>query len=83
MRSDEPTIIGLYVLPLYRKKGIGTQLMAAAVHECMQRQLTLVRVDVLSTGAKRTLDKLPEDLKSHLTVNDFGSYALDAMVRLL
>jgi GNAT superfamily N-acetyltransferase len=71
--SGEPTIVGLYVVPEYRRRGIGTELMRAAVERCRERGFARVRVDVMSTGAKKAVARLPEALREVLDIHDLGA----------
>lgn len=73
MHDGTPTIVGLYVSPEHRCQGIGTALMRAAVEQCRDRGFSSVRVDVMSTGAKKAIEKLPDDLRALLDVHDMGA----------
>jgi len=68
-----PTIVGLFVSPEHRCRGIGTALMRAAIEQCRERGFSGVRVDVMSTGAKKAIERLPEDLRALLDVHDLGA----------
>ena len=67
-----PGIVGLYVVPKYRKCGYGRQVMEVAVHRCIERGFLKVRVDTLSKGAKHIVETLPNELKSVLDIHHSG-----------
>ncbi len=71
--SGEPTIVGVYVLPKFRRRGIGRKLMIAAIDRCRERGLVPVRVDILSTAARQTIAGLPFECREALRVVDLGS----------
>jgi GNAT superfamily N-acetyltransferase len=73
MREGQPTIVGLYTIASHRRKGYGLAAMKAAIERMVERGLMPIRVDVLSTGAARTLAKLPAELRQHLKVNEMGT----------
>jgi GNAT superfamily N-acetyltransferase len=73
MGEGTPTIVGIYVLPEHRGRGIGAGLMRATVERCRERGFDSVRVDVMSTGARVAIERLPEDLRAMLQIHDLGS----------
>ena len=73
MMSGEPTIVALYVISSRRREGIGCELMKAAIDRCVERGFGRVRVDVLSTGARKTIAKLSAEQRALLRVVDMGS----------
>src|SRR5438552_3119807 len=73
-QSGKPTIVGLYTLAAYRKKGYGLAAMTAAIERMMERKLIPIHVDVLSTGAKHLIAKLPDELRKHLNLNDQSGF---------
>ena len=70
--SGEPTIVGLYVKLEFRGRGFGRALTIAAIERCRKRRLVPVRVDILSTPAKRVIDNLPEEYKKDLKIFDLS-----------
>lgn len=72
--DGRPTIVGLYTLAAYRKKGYGLAAMTAAIERMVERGLTPIHVDVLSTGAKHLIAKLPDELRKHLDPNDQSGF---------
>jgi GNAT superfamily N-acetyltransferase len=65
-----PTIVGLYVRPSCRRRGIGMELMKRAVERMEERGLVPVRVDPLMRGSMELVARLPEPIRSLLTVVD-------------
>jgi len=76
--SGEPTIVGLYTLPSYRKQGLGKIVLSAAINRCIERGFEMIRIDAMSKGAIGTITSLPENLRSRLTVID-QSYISELM----
>ncbi len=74
MRNGNPAIIALFVRKEYRMKGNGTKLLECAIKRMIDRGLTPVNVSALSKGAKKVIEKLPEDLKSVLKISDQSAY---------
>ncbi len=75
-RSGQPTIVGLYVAPKYRKKGYGAKILQRAVERCLERGLDKkgkIRMEVMSSWAKKIIDKFPDNLKEKIEVYDLGS----------
>lgn len=70
--SGEPTLVGLWVVPEHRGRGIGQALLEAAVRRMVTRGLTPIRVDALSSRIPRLVALLPEDLQAQLKVIDCG-----------
>jgi GNAT superfamily N-acetyltransferase len=64
MRSGNPTIVGVYVVPHVRGLGIGSQLFQSAIRRCVEQSLTPVRIDALTDKMARLCDALPDGLKS-------------------
>ncbi|MFA5813041.1 MAG: GNAT family N-acetyltransferase [Patescibacteria group bacterium] len=71
--NGTPAIVGLYVVPGARGLGYGTELMRATVERCRERGFTRVHVDAMSTGTKKAIARLPEDLRAMLEVKDLGN----------
>lgn len=70
----EPTLVGLWVVPEHRGRGVGQQLFEAVIRRMVERSLVPVRVDVMSSRIPRLLERLPEDLRDQLRVVDSGWY---------
>lgn len=71
--SGQPTIVAFYTHPDHRKRGYGRQIVEATVRRCLERGFQKIRVDTLSTYAKRICEQLPQELKAALDVHDLGS----------
>lgn len=70
--SGQPTIVGLYVDPNYRHSGYGKQILQKAVERCVERGFDNIRIDSMSQGTMKIIEKLPEHLKAKLDVHDLG-----------
>lgn len=71
--SGQPAIVALYVLPKFRRQGIGQQLMETAVKHCRdKRKFQTVRVDVTSSYAANIIQKLPSELTQMLEIHSHG-----------
>lgn len=68
--SGEPTLVGPYTLPQFRRQGYGRAALEAAVRRCLERGFTKVHVDALTTGAMAVNLSLPEDLHAVLVIRD-------------
>ena len=66
--GEGPTVVGLYVSPEHRRRGIGTRVIIRAVERMQERGLTPVRMDTLGTAAARLVALLPEEVQRHLDV---------------
>ncbi len=73
MNSSEPTIVGVYVRKEYRRSGIGSGIFARAICRCGERGFEKVRVDLLSKGGKRLVERLAPELRGKLDIHDFSS----------
>lgn len=71
---DRPSIVGLLVMKRLRRKGIGTMLMKSAIARMKERGLVPVHIDVLSKNARMLIEKLDDDFKKCLIVNDRSEY---------
>ena len=71
--SGQPTIVGLFVVPEHRGKGLGAQILKKAVERCIERGFENIRMDVMSSNAMKIIDKLPDDLKKKVDVYDLGN----------
>src|SRR3989344_7005371 len=69
-QSGQPTIVGLYVVPEYRSKGYGGQILQKAIERCFERGFKNVRMDVMSSNATKIIQKLPKDIQDKLDVRD-------------
>ena len=71
--SGQPTVVGLYVVPEHRGKGIGAQILQKAVARCIERGFDQIRMDVMSSNAMKIIEKLPDELKDKIDVHDLGN----------
>jgi len=77
--SGKPTIVGAYVLPAFRGKGFGRQLLEFAIRRCLERGFMKIRLDVMSASVRYIVGFLPGELKSALDVVDCGD-VLDSLL---
>lgn len=73
--SGQPTIVGLYVLPEYRQKGFGAQILKRTLERCIERGLnknSKIRMDVLSSKAQKIIDKFPKEFQDKIEVHNYG-----------
>ncbi|GEM_PF-5773596 len=80
MEEGRPTIVGLYTVRLFRRRGFGKAVLEAAVRRCLSRGFSHIRVDAISPNAMKTIQSLSEELQAELTVSDqsmFGGGILD------
>ena len=68
--SGEPTIVALYVLPEYRQKGIGFQLLEAAIDHMIKKGIAPIRIDVLHSKVLKMVNRLPTEKRQKLNVVD-------------
>jgi len=71
--SGQPTIVGLYVVPEYRGRGIGSRILQRAVERCIERGFNKIRMDVMSSNAMKIIEKLPDKLKNKIDIHDLGN----------
>jgi ribosomal protein S18 acetylase RimI-like enzyme len=72
-QSGQPTIVGLYVAPECRKRDYGRQLLQKAITRCLERGFQNIRMDVMSSAAKKIILELPTAIRAKLDVHDCGS----------
>lgn len=72
--SGQPTIVGWYVLPKFRRSGYGLVVLQAMITRCVERGFYQLRVDVLSDKAMTGINKLPDNLKQVLQINYQGNF---------
>jgi len=77
--SGEPTIVGLYTVPAFRKKGYGQLVLEAAIQRMSERGFRNVRIDALSPGAMKCIGKLSLEVRNRLRVHDQSSFG--ALIR--
>lgn len=70
-QSGQPTVVGVYVLPKYRKQGIGLALFQQTCEEAYREATRKVRVDAMSRDGTRLVKKLSQELRAHLDVHVF------------
>jgi GNAT superfamily N-acetyltransferase len=68
--ADVPTIVGLWVHPIFRQKGFGKNLLEYAIKRCLERGFSQIRIDLLTKSAKHTCNALSEDLRKVLVIHD-------------
>jgi len=71
--SGQPTIVGLYVVPEYRGRGIGSRILQRAVERCIERGFNKIRMDVMSSKAMKIIEKLPDELKNKIDIHYLGN----------
>lgn len=72
MMSGQPTIVALWVSYQYRRKGIGQALLEAAIRRMIERGLTPVQLDSISSKADMMIERLPQELKKVIKVFSGG-----------
>ena len=78
-----PAIVGIFVRPSARKKGIGSELLEAAIRRCIERGFTRdIDVTLISEEGKRLIDKLSLELKGVLRINDLSGVFSETWARL-
>lgn len=70
--SGQPTIVGLYTMPMFRRTGFGRAAFKAAIDRCRERGFPQVRVDVTSRHVMRIIKVLTPEDRAYLIVNDYG-----------
>ena len=73
MGSGEPAIVGVYTMPEWRRHGLGLEVLQATIRRCVERGLKPVRIDVMSSGLGRLVERLPPELKLWVNAQDMGS----------
>ena len=58
MYDNTPTLVGVWVHPRERKKGLGTSVALALIEDAAQRGMRTVRIDVISPGGSRLAQRL-------------------------
>ena len=81
--SGEPTIVAIYVLHEYRKKGIGSKLLEAAVDYMLQEGLEPIRIEVLNSKVLQMINRLPIEKRQKLNVMDQSISGIDAILKTL
>jgi len=79
--SGVPTIVALYILPVYRRKGYGKKILEAAINRCIERGFPKIRVDVMSSYAMAIIDSLDKNLFDVVEVHNLGN-VMDYFVHL-
>ncbi|MBT9174137.1 MAG: hypothetical protein DDT21_02548 [Syntrophomonadaceae bacterium] len=70
--SGEPTIVAIYVSHEHRGRGIGYQLLEAAVDYMLSKGLEPIRLDVLNSKMWRLIARLPAEKRQKLNVVDLS-----------
>lgn len=63
-------LIGTLVLPEFQKQGYGSRLIEAGIRRLRERGGENILVECCDERAIRAVERLPEDIKSHLNVRD-------------
>ncbi len=72
MREGTPTIVGLYVIPSHRRRGIGTTLVKKAIQHSLAINLPLpIRFDAIDEPSLNLFQKLPEEIRVKIRLNNF------------
>lgn len=72
MLSGQPTIVALYTPPEFRRRGYGWRTFKRAVERCLERGFTGIRIEILDPRVRGVIAHLPEELRIHLEVYNFG-----------
>lgn len=65
----KPAIVGVYVVPEQRRKGLGSEVLVSAIRRCVERGLpSSVQIDILSSGMRATVASLPADIRQLVEV---------------
>lgn len=72
--SGIPTIVGVYVLPEYQRRGYGKSMLQRAIQVCVERNLVPLHVDALSTSMMRLIESLDEKERSLLQITDHKGF---------
>jgi GNAT superfamily N-acetyltransferase len=72
-QSNQPTVVGLYVIPEYRSKNYGSQILQKAIERCLERGFENIRMDVMSSNAMKIIQKLPKEMQAKLDIHDLGN----------
>lgn len=78
-RSAEPTIVGLYVLPKFRRRTIGKILLETAIDHMLSEGLEPIRLDVLSRSALRIIERLPAEKRQKLKIVDCSQFDMGTL----
>jgi ribosomal protein S18 acetylase RimI-like enzyme len=69
--SGEPTIVGLWVNPLYRRQGYGKKLLEDAITHCVNERLfDVIRVEAIVEAVLKIIASLPSDLQKRINLNN-------------
>lgn len=80
--SGQPGIVGVYVIPECRNRGLSKVLMTAVTERCVERGFKEVRVDVMSGRILRVINALSAELRGIMKVVDHTTANMDAMADL-
>jgi GNAT superfamily N-acetyltransferase len=66
MMAGNPTIVGFWVNPQYRRQGRGQWLMKETINHCINRGFQRVQLDGLVEGIKHIYEALPSELQQYV-----------------
>lgn len=69
-QTGNPSLVGMYVLPEFRKQGIGKDLLEQAIAQGRELGWENVQIDVLTGTMMSLVDQLDDADKSFLRIND-------------
>ncbi len=81
MMEGVPTIVAIYVLHGHRHRGIGYELLEAAVDYMLAKGLEPIHIDSINSKVSRMIDRLPMEKRQKISVVDSSmGGAMDAML---
>ena len=75
-----PGIVGIWVSPEMRRRGVGMAIFMAAINRARKRGWKRIHVDVLSTSMNRLVESMPRSVLKMLDVKDHHSMAMDLIL---
>jgi GNAT superfamily N-acetyltransferase len=82
MSDCTPTIVGLFVDKEFRGYGFGTEILKATVERMLARGFNTIRIDALSIGAKKAIERLPHGCRSYITISDQSQGIISDMLAM-
>ncbi|MEN9621582.1 MAG: hypothetical protein RLZZ67_16 [Candidatus Parcubacteria bacterium] len=74
MDSGQPTIVGLYTLPEFRRRCFAKVALQSAIHRMRERGFAKIRLDALTRGSLRVVGTLPVADRELLEVHDMSAF---------